>query len=248
MKYFTIIIPLAVLFFNSSCNSVKNIVSPQLKTNPEMSTINSDNYVYLNDVEDGIALERAKIVSAKKFFDYLMSNELVVKNNEKPYEALLSTSDKIYFGKVVLSPDKKQYVVDPFYATDIEEIKPYFSSYMDITGSNVKAKIFYYFFDRDIETIVKPSCPNSSNYYYSKYNIDLVRDGIRVTAKIHVNCYEKEAFNKEVIAVLNSENLDVLKEFIIMNNYIKGEKSEYGARDDTPSVFKGITPVKTKEE
>ncbi len=230
-KTFLIIISLVLLF---SCNTFNKNPLGKTKTSPSKNV----NYVYLEDVKNGQGLNRASITSDRKYFDYIMSNELGNPKGKPIYETILETSDKVYYGVVKVVPGINKQIIDPFYAAPIENIRMYFPGFQDIDGNHVKAKAFYSFFDREIETILKPVCPNSYSYHYNNMKIDLVNNGIRVDAILQGKCYEDVIFGKEVSALLDPNTLDVLQEYSITLDNTKGEKTEDGAIGESEPVLK----------
>lgn len=233
MKNKTIIILLVLVAFQS-CKVVSNTVqsAPQ------------QNYIYLDDVKEGIALERAQATNGKKFFDNMMSNEVKKNADNPPFEVVQVTSTDIYYGKLKESSDGKKIIVDPFYSTPYADIQPYFAGFESIDGANVKSKMFYYFFDRDIERNLKPVCPNSFNYTIDGVKTILTEKGILVEAELNARCYEKLAFTKTVEALLDPEYLDVIQEHVVMKNYAKSERTESGVKIESKPVLgkTGIMP------
>ncbi len=228
---FLIILSLILIF---SCGTFSKDPLGKTKTSPSKNV----NYIYLEDIKNGENLDRASLTSDRKYFDFIMSNELGNPKGKPIYETVLETSDKVYYGVVKTVPGMNKQIIDPFYAAPIENIRMYFPGFQDIDGNHVKAKAYYSFFDREVETILKPVCPNSYSYHYNKMKIDLVQKGIRIDATLQGKCYEDVIFGKEVSAVLDANTLDVLQEYSVTMDNIKGEKTEDGSIGETEPVLK----------
>ncbi len=220
-----------------SCKVVNNDSLSKTSTAPS----NNSNYVYLNDVRMGKELDRARMTSDAKYFDYLMSNELNRDNGKPVYETVLATSDKVFYGVLRKNPINNQIIIDPFYAAPIENISLYFPGFEDIDGTNVKAKIFYSQLDKLVQTQLLPVCESSYSYNYKDLDIALTDKGIRVDAVFQGKCYEQVVFGIEFSTILDPQTLDVIQYYYELKNNNSGEYTEEGYVSDTEDVLgKGV--------
>ncbi len=218
----------------SSCGVVNNI---PLISNSNSKPTENVNYVYLEDVKQGVGLERAKSTTDKKYFEYIMENELGNPNNKPIYETVLETSDQVYFGVIKPTADGSKLIVDPFLSAPIPMIRQFFPGFQDIDGANVKAKVYYSSFSDDIESKVKPNCPNSFSFNYPKYEITLTDKGIRVDAKMTGKCYEKIIYEKQISEIYDAANLDLLQSYSITKDLTAGTETEEGRISETKKVL-----------
>lgn len=202
------------IFFITSCGDVvSNVLDP-----------NPNNYIYLEDLNQGKYLERAAKSSIKDFFSRIIANGYELEKSPYKWKVLQDTPYWIYYGTLKKAPNGEM-MVENFYKVDAEQLKTLFPIYYNTDGSHIKAKL-YYLFVHDIEQQrLRVYCDKRYKIEYDKNDIRLTKKGIEVKMNYRGKCYDDEVVNVKVKAILDPNSLELISKDAKITDKVQPEKS-----------------------
>lgn len=166
-------------------------------------------YTYLEDLQNGMYLERATSTSVKEFFDRIMSNGFMEKTNKRKWKIVANTIEYVYYG--ILVDRKGEAVVENFCKVDAFKVKTLFPIWENTDGVHIKAKLYYMYIHDLEQQSIRPTCDKRYRINYDNYKFDLTEKGIKAYMNVSGYCYDDKVLNIKINCLLDKNSLDVIE-------------------------------------